>query len=82
MYSKVAIAAGSIVLPNAIEAAARANGDRSLSIYKYASHVNHCWVGNSFLQSEVADLTVDNGMGAYHRFSLIAAVAVPAGVEL
>lgn len=43
LYSKVPVKSNMVVLPLAIEAASRANGDRKLSIYQFASHVNHCW---------------------------------------
>ena len=43
LFCKEAVAAGAIILPLAIEAASRGNGDRQLSIYEFASHVNHCW---------------------------------------
>jgi hypothetical protein len=43
LYSKEPVKAGAVILPLAIEAASRANGDRKLSIYKFAAHVNHCW---------------------------------------
>ena len=34
------------------------------------------------MRSDVADLGIDNGFGAYYRFALVAIVDIPAGVEM
>ena len=41
-----------------------------------------CVHGVIRIRSEVADLTVDGGLGAYYRFALIASEEIPAGREL
>jgi hypothetical protein len=82
LFTRQAIPAGMTILPLAIEAASRANGDVKLDIYRFAVHINHCWHGNTYARSDVADLTVDGGLGAYYRFSVVASVDIPAGAEL
>ena len=82
LFANVDIKAGQLVIPIAIEAAARANGNVQVAIYDNAAIVNHCWMGNTVLQSVSTNLDVDNGFGSYHRFSLKAVQDIPRGTEL
>lgn len=82
VFARQPISAGMVILPVAIEAGSRANGDVKLDIYTFAAQINHCWRGNTYARSEAADLTVDGGLGSYYRFSVVASVDIPTGTEL
>ena len=82
VFARQPISAGTTILPIAFEAASRANGDVKLDIYTFASQINHCWQGNTYARSEAADVTVDDWMGSYYRFSVVASVDIAAGAEL
>jgi len=82
VFTRRAISAGATILPLAIEAGSRANGDVRSDIYTYAAQINHCWSGNTYARSEAADLTVDGGLGSYYQFSVVALVDIEAGAEL